>query len=149
MKIFDTSSIVSVFREVKYPKVLQNCVARGYRLVIPDTVHGELKQNEETYSTFFKYRELFEIRSVNSEWVETLSARFPYLHRGEIGVICLALEEKKLEKKHICILDERKARTFCRENGIRITGLIGLLLWLKNNGDLSHPECRMIYFYKI
>jgi hypothetical protein len=31
MKIFDTSSLISIFGEAKYPKILTNCTERGYK----------------------------------------------------------------------------------------------------------------------
>jgi predicted nucleic acid-binding protein len=145
MKIFDSSSLISIFREVEYPKVLQNCVNRKYRLVIPNTVYNELRKNKKTYSLFADFIELFEIINIKKECLENLSARYPYLHEGELGVICLALEENKLRNKNICILDDKKARNFCKKNSIRITGLIGLLIWQKKNGDLNRSECKIIY----
>ena len=112
---------------------------------MPDTVYNELKNNEKTFAIFANYEELFEIRSVNKECLEKMSARCPYFHKGEIGVICLAFEEKKSKNKHICILDEKRARNFCERNQIRIAGLIGLLIWQKNNGDLDRYECASIH----
>ena len=74
MKIFDTSSLISIFREARYPKILANCTDRGYKLVIPETVHNELTNNEETYAIFNDYKDLFEIKNVNQRCLEDLSA---------------------------------------------------------------------------
>lgn len=145
MKIFDTSSLISIFGEAKYPKILTNCTERGYKLVIPETVYNELTYNERTFAIFANHKELFEIRNVKRECLESLSARYPYLHHGELGVICVALEEERRGRKHICILDEKKARNFCKKNQIRIAGLIGLLVWQKSCGDLNHSECEAIH----
>ena len=145
MKIFDSSSIISIFKEAKYPKILINCTNRKYILVVPETVYNELKRNKRTYDLFLKYKELFEIKKVDRNCFDIISARYPYFHEGEIGVICRALEEKKSGNRHICILDEKKARNFCKKENIRVAGLISLLKWQKSIGDLSPLECKIIY----
>lgn len=145
MKIFDSSSIISIFREAKCPEVLINSANRGYKLIIPETVQNELKRNKETWTIFLKYKKIFEIRGVDKNCLNMLSIRYPYLHKGEIGVICTSLEEKKDENKHICILDEEKARNLCKRGNITTTGLIGFLKWQKNIGDLNDADCKKIY----
>ncbi|MDD4455803.1 MAG: hypothetical protein PHI67_10915 [Candidatus Methanomethylophilaceae archaeon] len=45
MKIFDTSSIVCIFREVQYPRILDVCKGLGYRLSITPQVYEEIKEN--------------------------------------------------------------------------------------------------------
>ena len=55
MKIFDTSSIVCIFREIEYPKILDICDDLGYRLSITSQVYEEITENPETLRCLEKY----------------------------------------------------------------------------------------------
>ena len=115
MKIFDSSSIISIFKEAKYPKILINCTNRKYILVVPETVYNELKRNKRTYDLFLKYKELFEIKKVDRNCFDIISARYPYFHEGEIGVICRALEEKNLEIDIFAFWTKKKLEIFVKK----------------------------------
>jgi len=55
------------------------------------------------------------------------------LDRGEAEVIALAQELNA----HLVVLDERLARLFARRLGLRITGVLGVLLQAKVNGHVG------------
>jgi len=145
MKIIDASFIICIIHEAKYPKVFELCRDKGYRLLIPITVFEELKQNENTYNFIKSNNYLFEVtEDINLDCYEYLERRYPYLHKGELGVICCGFLKQKTGEKYICVIDE-KARKLKEVKRLRITGTLGLLLWLKNLKALTNEECQHIY----
>ena len=145
IKIFDTSTIVCIFQEAKYPKIIDNCLKNGYQLFIPTQVFDELKANTNTISQFKKYKDSFIIRDTCNEYHEYLSRRYPRLHKGEIGVLAMGIEFDKLNNSYICFLDEGLARIIGAQLHLKTSGLVGLSLWEKEKGDISEPECKLIY----
>ncbi len=147
MKIFDASSIICLVHEAKFTKVFQICQNKGYRLLIPNTVFEELKRNENTYN-FIKSVNYFEpIEVIDSDCYEYLQRRYPQLHQGEIGVICCGLSKRKDKQKYICIIDENKGgiKKLKETDGLKITGTLGLLIWLKKSKELTDEDCKYIY----
>jgi len=144
-KIFDTSSIVCIFQEAKFPKIIDNCLKRNYKLFIPTQVYDEIRMNVNTFSHFKQYADDFTIRDSCDEHFEYLSRRYPRLHKGEIGVLSLGIEFSKLKSPYICILDEGPARSIGEQLRLRTAGIVGLSLWEKEKGDISEPECKLIY----
>jgi predicted nucleic acid-binding protein len=144
-KIFDTSTIVCIFQEAKFPKIIDNCLKKDYKLIIPTQVYDELKVNINTFSYFKQYADDFTIRDTCDEYFEYLSRRYPRLHKGEIGVLSLGIEFSKLNNLYICFLDEGPARIIGEQLHLRTAGLVGLSLWERKNGDISKPECKLIY----
>jgi predicted nucleic acid-binding protein len=144
MKIFDTSSIICILREIRFPKALDTCEKRGYQLAITQQVFKEIKRNPDTYREFTSYGK-FSVIPVNDEiCFRKLSKRYPWLHDGEISVLCIGMRKKQEQVRYICIIDER-ARTLKDKLQIRIHGTVGLLLWQKNHKEISDPECHDLY----
>jgi predicted nucleic acid-binding protein len=144
MKIFDTSSIICIFREIRFPKALNTCMKRGYRLTTTQQVFDEIKQNPDTFREFTEHGK-FSVLPVNNDLCfKKLSKRYPWLHSGEISVLCLGLQKQREHARYICIIDER-ARTLADKLQIRIHGTVGLLLWQKDHKDLSSAECHDLY----
>ena len=132
MKIFDTSSIICILREIKFPKALDTCTKRGYQLATTQQVFNEVKRN-------------FAVIPVNDDpCFRKLSKRYPWLHDGEISVLCLGLQKKKEQVRYICIIDER-ARTLKDKLQICIHGTVGMLLWQKDKKEISDTECHDLY----
>ena len=144
MKIFDTSSIICLLREIRFAKALDTCAGRGYRLTTTQQVYDEIRKNPETFREFIRYGK-FSIIPVNDEpCFSRLSKRYPWLHDGEISILCLGLQKERQHARYICIIDER-ARNLKDKLHIRIHGTIGLLLWQKDRGELSKSECHDLY----
>ncbi len=144
MKIFDTSSIICILREIRFPKALDTCTKRGYRLATTHQVFEEIKRNPDTYREFTSYGK-FSIIPMNDEsCFRKLSKRYPWLHDGEISVLCLGIQKQREHTRYICIIDER-ARTLKDTLQIHIHGTVGLLLWQKGRKDLSLGECHDLY----
>jgi predicted nucleic acid-binding protein len=144
MKIFDTSSIICFLREIRFPKALDTCIGRGYRLATTQQVFDEIKKNPETYLEFTRYGKFSVIPVKDKPCFSRLSKRYPWLHDGEISILCIGLQKERQRARYICIIDER-ARILKDKLHIRIHGTIGLLLWQKDRGDLSKDECHLLY----
>jgi predicted nucleic acid-binding protein len=145
VKIFDASTIVCIFQEAKFPNFLNNCIKRNYNLVIPRQVYNEIEVNRNTFSCFREFIDFFTIEECLDEHFDYLTRRFPTLHQGEIGVLSVGLEYNKCGNKYICFLDDGHARDISKKLHLRTSGLIGLALWEKENGDISRSECEMVY----
>lgn len=144
MKIFDTSSIICILREIRFTKALDTCMKRGYRLTTTQQVFDEIKRNQDTFREFTAYGK-FSIIPVNEDpCFNKLSKRYPWLHFGEISVLCFGLQKQREHARYICIIDER-ARMLKDKLQIRIHGTVGLLLWQKDRKELSTDECHDLY----
>jgi predicted nucleic acid-binding protein len=144
MKIFDPSAVICFLREIRFPKALDTCISRGYQLATTQQVYDELRKNPDSFREFSAYGK-FTVVPVNDQPCFTmLSKRYPWLHDGEISVLCLGLEKKRNSARYICIIDER-ARNLKDKLNLRIHGSVGLLLWQKSRGDLTTSECHHLY----
>jgi len=144
MKIFDTSTIICIFREIRFPKALDTCTKRGYQLTTTKHVFEEIKRNPETFQKFIAYGKFSVVPVNDAPCFKKLSKRYPWLHVGEISVLCLGMQKQHAQSRYICIIDER-ARTLKDKLQIRIHGTVGLLLWQKDRKELSDAECHDIY----
>jgi predicted nucleic acid-binding protein len=144
MKIFDTSSIVCILREIRFPKALDICMNRGYRLTTTQQVFDEIKKNPDTFREFIAYGRFSVIPVKDDPCFKKLSKRYPWLHGGEISVLCLGLQKEREHARYYCIIDER-ARTLKDKLGICIHGTVGLLLWQKDREEISTGECHELY----
>ncbi|MEN6610740.1 MAG: hypothetical protein ABFC24_07850 [Methanoregulaceae archaeon] len=144
MKIFDTSSIICILREIRFPKALDTCMKRGYQLATTQQVFDEMKRNPDTFREFTAYGK-FQVIPVNEDsCFKKLSKRYPWLHSGEISVLCLGLQKQREHYRYICIIDER-ARNLKDTLQIHIHGTVGLLLWQKDRKEISSGECHDLY----
>ena len=117
---------------------------RGFRLTTTRQVYDEIQKNPESFREFTAYGK-FSVIPVNDEpCFKKLSKRYPWLHDGEISILCLGLQKERQHARYICIIDER-ARNLKDTLHIRIHGTIGLLLWQKDRGELSKDECHDLY----
>lgn len=67
IKIFDSSTLICIFQEAKFPKLIDNCKKRDYKIVIPFFVYEEIKDNENTYSEFKKYKDYIMIKNSSND----------------------------------------------------------------------------------
>jgi predicted nucleic acid-binding protein len=144
MKIFDTSSIICLLREIRFPKALDTCTKCGYQLATTQQVYDEIRKNPETFREFTAYGKFTVIPANDEPCFRRLSKRYPWLHDGEISILCLGLLKERERGRYICIIDER-ARTLKDKLQIRIHGTIGLLLWQKDRKELTTGECHDLY----
>jgi len=144
MKIFDTSSVICFLREIRFAKALDTCISRGYQLAVTRQVFDEIQRNPDTLREFTAYGKFTVVPVNDPSCFNRLSKRYPWLHEGEISVLCFGLQKKSDGSRYICIIDER-ARELKDKLHIRIHGSVGLLLWQKDRGDLAPGECHHLY----
>jgi len=104
-------------------------------IVIPDTVYRELLANGEDHlvTQTVMAVDWLDIRSV-SDLSQVLTLERDYrLDSGEAHAIVLALE---LEAAQL-LIDERLGRRAAKRRGLRMTGILGLLLAAKRQGLIS------------
>jgi len=145
LKIFDASTLVCIFQEAKFPKIIDNCLEEGYKLVIPNQVYDEIKENKNTLLHLMRYEGSFLIRDCPIRYFDYISRRYPRLHKGEVSVISLGLEYESKKKRYICLLDDDYARNICKKFLIRTSGVLGLIMWEKRIGYIDSLECKIIH----
>jgi len=145
MKIFDTSSIVCILMEAKCPKVFDVCKKHGYELCITKDVYNELKRNPETFKRFQSFSGFTILDDIDDSCTTKLSKRHPWLHSGELSVLCAGFLKSKKNENYHCIIDER-ARNLKEKYKLNINGTIGLLLWQRDQlFEISSYECSKLY----
>jgi predicted nucleic acid-binding protein len=145
LKIFDASSIVCLLREANFPKAFKICEDHGYDLSVTKQVYEELEKNPETFKLFKALKGFLVIDNVDAQCISRISKRYPWLHEGEISVLCAGVEKEQSGDSYRCIIDER-ARNLKSEYCIKVNGTIGLLLWQKEQlNELTSVDCNEIY----
>jgi len=144
MKVFDTSSVICFLREIRFSKALDTCISRGYQLAVTRQVFDEIQRNPNTLREFTAYGKFTVILVNDPPCFNRLSKRYPWLHDGEISVLCFGLQKERAGSRYICIIDEQ-ARNLKDKLHIRIHGSVVLLLWQKDCGDLAPGECHHLY----
>jgi predicted nucleic acid-binding protein len=89
-------------------------------------------------------------QAIREKWIQTagptqspfLSVLSPHLHRGEAEAIALAADIKA----DIVIIDEQEGRQFAAQAGLSVTGVLGVLLRAKKNGNIKalKPEIQAL-----
>lgn len=143
MKIFDTSSIICLLKEIEEPCVLDICETLGHDIYITAEVHNELQKNPQTYKKFQEYGKIGVIPYDNTKYINHYKKRYIWMHDGEASVISIGHYLKEQGVSFYCIIDE-KARRISRENGLSTTGTIGLLLWEYEKNKLSKEDLKRI-----
>jgi predicted nucleic acid-binding protein len=104
-------------------------------IIIPEAVHQELLANGSNHpvTQTIQAVDWLEVRSVtNQQQVEALE-RDHNLDLGEANAIVLALELQAAQ----LLIDERLGRLEAKRRGLRITGILGILLAAKHKALLS------------
>jgi predicted nucleic acid-binding protein len=145
VKIFDASSIVCLLREANFPKAFEICKKHGYDLSVTKQVYEELEKNPETFKLYKALNSFSVIDNVDKQCLSRIANRYPWLHEGEISVLCCGIEKAQSRDSYRCIIDER-ARQLKSKYGIKVNGTIGLLLWQKEQlNELTSTDCNEIY----
>lgn len=109
-------------------------------VIIPEVVYQELLANRihHPVTQTVSSAEWLEIRSVTDQQQVQILERDRNLDPGEANAIVLALELKATQ----ILMDERLGRTEAKNRGLRITGILGILLAAKKQGLI--PEVRSV-----
>lgn len=119
--IFNTTPILSLLKINKL-----NILKELYgEIIIPYSVYKEIEvgKNKEYYLHLKKISWIEIVRATNTN----LYTDFNKLDKGELEVFQLYIELKA----DLVVIDEKIARDLARKNGIKHTGLIGILLKVK------------------
>lgn len=144
MKIFDTSSIVCLLKEIDEPGVLDICETLGYDIYVTAEVYEELQENEETFKKFQSYGKFGVLPKDNTGCVDKIRKRHIQLHDGEASIICACERLKANNIPFWCIIDEAKARKVAESKNLSLTGIIGLLLWEYERDELNSDDLQRI-----
>jgi predicted nucleic acid-binding protein len=133
MIIVSDTSPISNLAAIAQLKLLQQLYGN---VVIPTAVYQEIINSGDTDPA------VLAIKSVN--WIQTLSITNTELFQtlqnnldiGEAEAITLAVELNA----HRLIVDERKGRKEAIRLGLRVTGILGILLAAKQQGLVSHIQ---------
>lgn len=128
--VSDTSPISSLFL-AGYLQLLPDTFGR---VVVPERVFEELLVLERDFG-----HDLAPLK--NAAWLEvrtvqvsvTLQQMRQTLHEGEAEAIMLA---KELQADYL-LIDEQEGRAFATAEGLRVVGVLGVLLEAKNRGRIQ------------
>lgn len=134
MVVVSDSSVITGLLAINKLSILQILFKK---VVLPRSVFQELSALKK-----FGYK----VESLNEPWIlvkeaenrQRLSDLEFQLDLGEAESIVLALEVKA----DYLLIDEKKGRSIAREQGLKIIGLLGILILAKQNGliPLLKPE---------
>ena len=103
-------------------------------ILIPEAVYRELEEGKNKYYVNISNENWIKILTVkNKNFVEQLEEK---LDRGEAEAIALSLEISA----DLLLIDEKIGRKFAEENGLKITGTIGILLKAKKKGIIKEVK---------
>lgn len=127
MIIFDTSSIIYLLREAYFPRAFEISKEQRYDLAITEQVYDELEKNPETFNLLNSCKDFLVIHNVDEQCISRISKRYPWLHEGEISVLCACIDKEKSGENYKCIINEI-AGQLGPKFGIKANGTIDLLL---------------------
>ncbi|AKB31076.1 hypothetical protein MSSIH_0386 [Methanosarcina siciliae HI350] len=127
MIIFDASSIIYLLREAYFPRAFEISKKQGYDLAITEHVYKELETNPETFNLLNSCKDFIVIHNVDKKCISRISKRYPWLHEGEISVLCACIDKEQSGENYKCIINEI-AGQLSSGFGIKANGTIDLLL---------------------
>jgi hypothetical protein len=122
MLVVSDTSPISALMQIGHAELLRDLFGTVY---MPSAVNDELSRFHTALPAYIEIREV-----VDRTRVEAL---LPRLDRGEAEAIVLAIETQADQ----LLIDERRGRSIAAQSGLRIIGLIGILLLAKDRGLIS------------
>ena len=99
-------------------------------IYIPEAVYDELTRQGDHIPGSKEVKTLPWIKVEKVRDIEKFASKFKIpLHEGELQAICLALQKNA----DLLIMDERDGRQEATNQGLRITGMLGIFLKAKEN----------------
>lgn len=142
MKILDASVIISLFKEISRPDLIDKLLLLGHKLVIPHYVMHKELQDETTKRLVMYMLKQEKMQVLEPFSAEELKSQKNYFGfgLGEYHVI-LSYEKLRSEGHNVyCILDDGKARNKAKNLGVKFTGTLGLVCMLKSKNIITLSE---------
>lgn len=147
IKVFDTSSIVTLIKEIERPDVFEILFDMGYKIEIPLSVFGEIKKplQFDEIKIYLDKGMINIIKDVDTENFIKLKYRYPRLGNGEIEVLSQGkFYENDGKIKYLCVIDDGLPREVAKESGVNYTGTFGVLDFMSSKGCFSTKEIALI-----
>jgi len=162
-KIFDNTAISAFINEIPSIKMLVVCSKR-YTLTTSIEVYYEALDGSDQKSIDSCFSDILVVdknpQSSYSRLIEELSDRYPYLHKGDISSFLLAYmdyavhgkpyffvtDDKTLRKRIPDLLGSATLKSVTKKEiqQFNVTGIIGLMRHIADNGDLSKSDIELI-----
>lgn len=120
MRIVCDSSAIIALERIKHLWILEKLAEE---IFIPPAVNKEIMSKKN-----FNLPSCFKIKAAENKFY--VEEHRQHLHMGEIEAIALAREIKA----DLIILDDKMARKFAEKEGLRVSGLLALLIKAKEKG---------------
>lgn len=144
-KIFDTSAMLIIIYQAKFPQILKIIADEGYHILIPKEVYREIREDFRIIGELLKDGKIDLLPTIDEDKLESMRKRHPSFGDGEISVLLSCQDGIFKGDKCRCIIDDMDAKKFAKQNKIEVSGVIGLLLWLKKLGKINKDECSSIH----
>ena len=162
-KIFDNTAISAFINEIPSIAMLKVC-SQYYTLTTSVEIYHEALagSDRETISSCFTDITVIDKNheKIYLSLMTVLSDRYPYLHKGDISSFLLAYmdyavpgkpyyyvtDDKTLRKKIPEILSSNTLKSLAKKNiqKFNMTGIIGLMRHIADNGNLSLSDIELI-----
>ena len=143
MKILDSSTIIAITNEIKCPELIEKIGLLGHVLAIPSYIVKYELIDKNTSKITEMYVQSGKIQILKNNPVKEIlkfQKKFPRLGMGECYSMLAYQKFRDAGERVYCILDDNDARKIAKELGIKFTGLIGLLLMMKQKDIMSGYE---------
>jgi len=105
-------------------------------IVIPESVYSEIKALEKFNVDLTEFRNASWIKIVQIHDLNTYHELLKQVDKGEAEAITIAHEMKS----DFLLIDEKKGRAIAKEMGIKIIGLIGVLVKAKREKSIDNVK---------
>jgi len=143
--ILDTSVLIAFFEELKRPDILFSLPKAKFSLNIPDTVFLEIEKGR----SFEKVNphigsEISILDKYDKNLFEEIKNRYPFLGKGEVGVIVNGVEFGNKKTEYLCIIDDKQGRRVAGTFSLKICGTLGLLRITNESGIIKDEEFKLL-----
>lgn len=162
-KIFDNTAISAFINEIPSIEMLKVC-SQSYTLTTSVEVYHEALAGYDRETLNSCFSDIVVVDKNHEKIYQTimtvLSDRYPYLHKGDISSLLLAYmdyavpdkpyyyvtDDKTLRRKIPEILSSNTVKSLAKKNiqKFNMTGIIGLMRHIADNGNLSESDIDLI-----
>lgn len=152
--IFDSTSLIAIFDEIKCPELIDKIFQLDNNLVVPSNLLNVELLDDATWNGMQKCisENKFQICSLNSlEEVEEFRKNRlpttgvqPKFGIGESDVLLTYSKLKTSIEPLFCVLDDAQARIIASKMDVKYMGLFGMLVELKKLSIISPKEAKDI-----